>query len=361
MQIHQPLPFQSSSDSHSSLRSPSGNEHSASGRTLSALQGVHHPITSKAPHLLCFEKSVKQGLKADAGCFFMSLSFFFVLLLLQSGHSRVAHPSWHTVSPLFFAFFLSMKRMKPYLLISNDDGYAAKGINELIEALRPHADLLVVAPDGPRSGMGCAITPTVPLTCKLLRDEPGLKVYACSGTPVDCVKVAVNELIERQPDLVIGGINHGDNSSVNSHYSGTMGVATEGALQGFPAIAFSLCDHSPKANFEPLRPYLVDLVFKAIAVGLPPFTCLNVNFPKCDKFKGVRVCRMARSRWCNETDKREHPYAGTYYWLVGDCKELEPQATDTDRWALAHGYVAITPTQLDVTAYELMNVLSDVM
>ncbi len=250
---------------------------------------------------------------------------------------------------------------KPYILISNDDGVSAKGINFLIETLRPIADLLVVAPDSPRSGMGCAITSTVPITVKLLREEEGLKVYSCSGTPVDCVKVAVNNLLERQPDLVVGGINHGDNSSVNSHYSGTMGVVTEGALQGFPAVAFSLCDHSPNADFIPLRPYLVDFVFKTIAVGLPPFTCLNINFPKRPKFEGVRICRMAHSRWCHETERRQHPYGSDYYWLVGNCEELEPEATDTDRWALAHGYVAVTPTQLDTTATGLMEILKNVM
>ncbi len=250
---------------------------------------------------------------------------------------------------------------RPYLLISNDDGYAAKGINFLIDTLRPLADIIVVAPDSPRSGMGCAITPTVPITCRLLKDEPGLKIYACSGTPVDCVKIAINELLERQPDLVIGGINHGDNSSVNSHYSGTMGVATEGALQGFPSIAFSLCDHSANADFTPTKPYLIDLVFKAIAIGLPPYTCLNVNFPKKDKFEGVRICRMAKSRWINETEKRKHPHGGEYYWLVGECKELEPYAKDTDRWALANGFVAITPTQLDVTAVGLVEILKNVL
>ena len=125
-----------------------------------------------------------------------------------------------------FAYFTDMTTNKPFLLISNDDGVTAKGINFLIETLRPVADILVVAPDAPRSGAGCSITPTVPLSLKLLRDEPGLKIYSCTGTPVDCVKMALNVLVDRRPDLIIGGINHGDNSSVNSHYSGTMGVAT---------------------------------------------------------------------------------------------------------------------------------------
>lgn len=248
---------------------------------------------------------------------------------------------------------------RPYLLISNDDGVTARGIQFLIETLHPLADLLVVAPDSPRSGQGCAFTPTQPLTIRLLRQEEGLRVYSCSGTPVDCVKVAVNELLERQPDLVIGGINHGDNSSVNSHYSGTMGVASEGALQGYPSIAFSLCNHSSDADFTPLRQYIVNLVFKTIAMGMPPFTCLNVNFPNRHKFEGVKVCRMAKSRWTDETVRRQHPYGSDYFWLVGECRELEPEATDTDRWALAHGFVAITPTTLDNTSYGLVELLQE--
>ena len=246
---------------------------------------------------------------------------------------------------------------KPYLIISNDDGYTAGGINFLIETLRPLADLLVVAPDQPRSGQGCAFTPTTPLRVKSIREEEGLRIYACNGTPVDCVKIAVNELMERQPDLIIGGINQGDHASVNAHYSGTMGVATEAALQGFPSIAFSLCNHSASADFTPLRPYLIDMTFKAIAMGMPPSTCLNINFPNRPKFEGVKICRMAKSRWVNETVRRTHPYAGDYFWLVGECIDLEPEATDTDRWALAHGYVAVTPTTLDGSATCMIHVL----
>lgn len=249
--------------------------------------------------------------------------------------------------------------MRPYFLISNDDGVQAPGINFLIETLRPVADLLVMAPDSARSGFSSSITASLPLTYKVLRQEEGLTVCSCS-TPVDCVKMALN-LFQRRPDLVIGGINHGDNSSVNAHYSGTMGVAIEGALQGYPSVAFSLCDHSEKADFAPLAPYLVDFSFKAITIGLPPFTCLNINFPKVPKFCGVRICRMARSRWVKEVEERRHPYGGSYSWLVGECEELEPNAEDTDRWALAHGFVAVTPTQLDVTAYELLDVLKGIM
>lgn len=251
--------------------------------------------------------------------------------------------------------------MRPYLLLSNDDGVQAPGLNFLIETLRPYADLLVMAPDSARSGFSCSITSAHPLTYRVLRREEGLTVCACSGTPTDCVKMALNLFPDRKPDLVVGGINHGDNSSVNAHYSGTMGVAIEGALQGYPSVAFSLCDHREDADFSPLRPYLVDFMFKAIAVGLPPFTCLNINFPLAPRFKGVKVCRMARSRWQKEVEHRRHPWGADYYWLVGENVELEPEATDTDRWALAHGYVAVTPTQLDVTARELMEVLQDIL
>lgn len=251
--------------------------------------------------------------------------------------------------------------MRPYLLLSNDDGIQAPGLRFLIDALRPYADLLVMAPDSPRSGFSCSITSAHPIRFHKLQEEEGLTLCSCSGTPADCVKMALNLFPERRPDLIVGGINHGDNSSVNAHYSGTMGVAIEGALQGYPSVAFSLCDHREEADFGPLRPYLVDFMFKAIAMGLPAFTCLNINFPQAEKFKGVKVCRMARSRWQKEVARREHPYGGEYFWLVGECEELEPEADDTDRWALAHGYVAVTPTQLDMTAYGLVDVLKEII
>lgn len=251
--------------------------------------------------------------------------------------------------------------MRPFLLLSNDDGVHARGLRFLIETLRPYADLLVVAPDGPRSGFGCSITSSRPLSIKLLEEDEGLRVYSCSGTPVDCVKMAINLFPERRPDLVIGGINHGDNSSVNTHYSGTMGVATEGAMQGFPAVAFSLCDFSPAADFEPLRPYLIDLMFKAIAVGMPRFTCLNVNFPVAKKFRGIKVCRMGLSHWQKEVAERAHPWGPKYYWLVGERVNLEPEANDTDIYALEQGYITVTPTRLDVTDYGLVDVLKDIL
>ena len=250
-----------------------------------------------------------------------------------------------------------MEPTKPLLLLSNDDGVTARGLNYLIETLAPLADLFVMAPDSPRSGAGCSLTSVNPVSYHVVRDEPGLTICSCSGTPVDCVKLALDQVMDRRPDLVIGGINHGSNASVNAHYSGTMGVVYEGAMKGYPAVAFSLCDHRHDADFTPLRPYLVDIMFKAIAIGLPRFTCLNVNFPLRPKFEGVRVCRMTYSSWDNEYVNCPHPHGGHYYWLTGDNTNLEPAAEDTDLWALDHGYVAITPTQVDVTAHGLIDTL----
>lgn len=281
--------------------------------------------------------------------------------------------------------------MRPLILISNDDGWQAGGINYLIDTLRPIADLLVIAPDGPRSGFACAITTQVPMTLRTIREEEGLTVMACSGSPVDCVKMAFNivlpdlygteddsstcpgkvpYILRRKPDLVVSGINHGDNSSVNTYYSGTMGVVTEGTFQGVPSIGFSLCDMSHKADFSACGEWIVRIVEKVLAEGLPAFTCLNVNFPHISAaipasegdtnatphYKGIRTCRMAKSTWIREVARAQRPGSGsTIYWLTGEVKELEPEATDTDRWALYNGYVAVTPQTLDSTAYDLLS------
>ena len=259
--------------------------------------------------------------------------------------------------------------MRPLILISNDDGYQAGGINYLIDTLRPMADLLVVAPDGPRSGFACAITSQSPLTLRTIREEEGLTVMTCNGSPTDCVKMAFNVVLPklyglapdgytpaRRPDLVLGGINHGDNSSVNTYYSGTMGVVTEGTFHGSPAIGFSLCDQSSRADFSACGEWVVRIVEKVLREGLPPLTCLNVNFPKGDSFRGLRVCRMAHSTWIREMAETTRPGSGQpLYWLTGEVLEYEPEADDTDRWALYHGYVAVTPQTLDCTAYDLLD------
>jgi 5'-nucleotidase len=257
---------------------------------------------------------------------------------------------------------------RPLILISNDDGFQAKGINQLVDMLRDMADILVCAPDSARSGFSCAFSATTPLRLTKQHEEPGVQIWSSNGTPTDCVKLALSQLLHgRKPDLVVGGINHGDNASVNTHYSGTMGVVMEGCMKYIPSIAFSLCDHAEDADFEPLRPYVRQMTAYVLKEGLPKGVCLNVNFPKQGEadgfrtvkgdYRGVRICRMANGSWNNEITTCHHPRGYDYYWMVGHYTDDEPEAQDTDSWALDHGYVAITPTHADVTAYEAMEML----
>ena len=248
-----------------------------------------------------------------------------------------------------------MEKKRPLILISNDDGYHSKGLRSLIEMVSPLADLLVCAPESARSGFSCAFSAVEPLRLKLRRRWEGVDVWSCSGTPVDCVKIALDRLCGgRRPDMVIGGINHGDNASVNSHYSGTMGVTMEGCMKYIPSVAFSLCDHSDDADFAPLAPFVRSITERVLGEGLPRGVCLNVNFPRLKEFKGVRICRMARGTWGNGVVRCVHPHGYDYYWMTGEYTNDEPDADDTDNWALTNGYVAITPTQVDVTDYGMM-------
>lgn len=248
---------------------------------------------------------------------------------------------------------------RPLILIANDDGYKAKGINSLVDMVRDMGDVIVCAPEGGRSGFACAFSATTPLTLTLRHREEGVEVWSCNGTPVDCVKMALAELCPRKPDLVLGGINHGDNASVNTHYSGTMGVTMEGCMKYIPSVAFSLCDYRADADFEPLRPHVRQMVQRVLREGLPTGVCLNVNFPLVPAFQGVKVCRMAKGTWGNEVTRCHHPRGYDYWWMVGQYTNDEPEAADTDNWALGHGYVAITPTQVDVTAYEALANMKD--
>lgn len=247
-----------------------------------------------------------------------------------------------------------MIQSKPLILISNDDGYLAKGINSLAGMVADMADIIVCAPEGARSGKSRAFTMDT-LQMRKVSESEGFQVWSCSGTPVDCIKMAYFQICPRKPDLVLGGINHGDNGSTNAHYSGTVGVVIEGAMKGIPSIAFSLCDYSADADFEPMRPLVRKLVSKVLAEGLPHYVCLNVNFPLVPEIKGVKVCRMAHGHWRKEVIRREHPTHGfPYYWMGGYYQNDEPLAEDTDNWALANGYASITPVTVDITAHEAM-------
>lgn len=252
---------------------------------------------------------------------------------------------------------------RPLILISNDDGYMSKGINCLVDMLRDMADIVVCAPEGARSGYSCAFSAELPLRLNHRHSEEGVDIWSCNGTPVDCVKMALANIVDRWPAMVVGGINHGDNSSVNAHYSGTMGVVLEGCMKYIPSVAFSLCDYREDADFEPMRPLVRSITQRVLKEGLQRGVCLNVNFPlmesKVEGYKGVRVCRMAFGRWVNETVMCHHVRGYDYWWMAGNYVSDEAEAEDTDRWALNHGYVAITPTQIDVTHYGVMQTLKE--
>lgn len=242
---------------------------------------------------------------------------------------------------------------KPLILISNDDGYHAKGINSLINMLRGMGNIIVCAPERGQSGKSRAFsTTTLSLAHRRheVYNDTSIDVWSCSGTPVDCVKMAYAKICPRKANIVIGGINHGDNASTNAHYSGTVGIVIEGAMKGIPSVAFSLCDYDDDADFEPMRHLVQSVVRQVLNDGLPHYICLNINVPK--EWNGeIRNCRMAHGHWRNEVDERKHPGTGKpYYWMTGYYQNDEPEAEDTDAWALAHGYCSVTPLTVDMTA-----------
>lgn len=243
---------------------------------------------------------------------------------------------------------------KPLILVTNDDGITAPGLRTLIHVMNEIGDVVVVAPDSPQSAMGHAITINSTLYCSPINiDDDGDQIeYSCSGTPADCVKLAVNEILNRPPDICISGINHGSNSSINVIYSGTMSAAVEAGIEGIPAIGFSLCDYSWKANFDAVKDYVKKITLSALKNKIPKGVVLNVNFPKLKKeeIKGVRVCRQAKANWVEEFDKRTNPQGRDYYWLTGKFVNYD-KGEDTDEWALANGYVSVVPVQYDLTAH----------
>ena len=244
---------------------------------------------------------------------------------------------------------------KPLILVTNDDGITAPGLRALISLMNDIGDVVVVAPDSPQSGMGHAITLDNTLYSKKVTidiENGAREEYSCSGTPADCVKLALQELLGRRPDICVSGINHGSNSSINVIYSGTMSAAIEAGIEGIPAIGFSLCDYSLEANFEPSRDSIKKIVMEALEKGIPKGVVLNVNIPKLEdeNLKGIKVCRQARANWKEKFDKRISPAGKDYYWLTGEF-ELLDKGEDTDEWALAHGYISVVPTQFDLTAH----------
>ncbi|WP_185853464.1 5'/3'-nucleotidase SurE [Blattabacterium cuenoti] len=249
---------------------------------------------------------------------------------------------------------------KPIILVTNDDGIIAPGIRALVHAMNPLGDVYVVAPNKPQSGVGHAITMNTVLYCDSVKiDNGNQKEWECSGTPVDCVKLAINKILPRKPDICVSGINHGSNSSINIMYSGTVSAVIEASIEGIPSVGFSLLDFDWNADFEPSKKYVYRIVKKILYNPIPEkIISLNVNIPKLKKeqIKGIKICRQAGSKWKESFDKRSNPKGRTYYWLVGDFVNFD-EKIDTDEWALKNGYVSIVPIQFDLTNYPILNVL----
>ncbi|WP_306354057.1 5'/3'-nucleotidase SurE [Flavobacterium sp. '19STA2R22 D10 B1'] len=251
-------------------------------------------------------------------------------------------------------------KKRPLILVTNDDGISAPGIRALISVMKEIGDVVVVAPDSPQSAMGHAITINSTLYINEISvDNEHLKEYSCSGTPVDCVKLAVNEILKRKPNLCVSGVNHGSNSSINVIYSGTMSAAVEAGIEGIPAIGFSLLDYNWNADFEAIKSFIKKITLEVLENGLPDGVVLNVNFPKLkeDEIKGIKVCRQAKASWVERFDKRKTPHNRDYYWLTGEFVNQD-QGEDTDEWALAHGYISLVPVQFDLTAHHVIQNLN---
>lgn len=250
---------------------------------------------------------------------------------------------------------------KPLILVTNDDGITAPGIRALIKMMNEIGEVYVIAPDSPQSGMGHAITVDSTLFCEKVKIDDGPqsdREWACSGTPVDCVKLGINRILPRRPDICVSGINHGSNSSINVIYSGTMSAAVEAGVDGIPAIGFSLCDFSYSADFFAAKKYIQQIVRSAIENKMKKSMILNVNIPKLpeQELKGIRVCRQAKAVWQEEYDQRKDPRGRTYFWLTGKFVNLD-SGDDTDERALEEGYISVVPIQYDMTAHDYISVV----
>lgn len=241
---------------------------------------------------------------------------------------------------------------KPLILVVNDDGITAGGIRSLIEVAAEFGEVCVVAPDSPQSAMGHAITVHNILRLHEVDDVPGIKEYSCTGTPVDCVKLAIYRVLKRRPDLLISGINHGANNSINVIYSGTMSAAVEGAVEGIPSIGFSLLDHSLGADFTASKVIARKIIASTLENGMPEGVCLNVNIPKIPlgEIKGIRICRQAKAFWEDDFQPRKDPAGRIYYWITGQLVNHDV-GDDTDVWALDNNFVSVVPVQYDLTAH----------
>ncbi|SDD15044.1 5'/3'-nucleotidase SurE [Niabella drilacis] len=243
---------------------------------------------------------------------------------------------------------------EPIILVTNDDGIAAAGIRNLVEAMKGLGKIVVVAPDKPQSGMGHAITIGHPLRLYEVELFEGVRAFSCSGTPVDCVKLAVDKILHRKPDICVSGINHGANHSINVIYSGTMSAAMEAAIESIPAVGFSLLDYGAEPDFAASRHYARLIVEKMLRKKQPRHFLLNVNIPKApaEQLKGYKICKQAYAKYQEKFIERKDPHGRKYYWLTGEFVNFD-KSKDTDVWALANNYVSVVPVEFDLTDYGL--------
>lgn len=255
-----------------------------------------------------------------------------------------------------------MKR--PLIFITNDDGVNARGLRAVIDVARKFGRVLVIAPETPQSGKSHSITMYRPLHLYRMEDTGDLTIYSCTGTPVDCVKMAFDHVFSDElPSLSISGINHGSNSAINVLYSGTMGAAIEASFYGRPSVGLSLDDHRSEADFEVAARFAEKLIPELLAMDIREQFCLNVNVPKGgpEEVRGYRICRQNKGFWKERFFCRQDPHGRDYFWLTGNFENSEPAAEDTDEWALANGYISVVPIQVDLTNYPQMRMLEDII
>ncbi len=245
-----------------------------------------------------------------------------------------------------------MNKEKPVILVTNDDGIQAKGILTLADTLKEFGKVIVVAADKSFSAMSHAITVKDPLRLKDKGEKDGIHFYQTNGTPADCVKLALHFILKHKPDLIVSGINHGTNSSTSVHYSGTLGAAREGCLNGVPSIGFSLLNHDADADFSESTRVVKSVVSETLNKGIEEGTFLNVNIPDSKKLAGIKHCRQGKGKWIEEFVEREDPRGEKYYWLTGHFKNLEPEATDTDEYFLDNNFATVVPCKIDITDFD---------
>lgn len=248
---------------------------------------------------------------------------------------------------------------RPVILVTNDDGITAPGIHALVAAVRDLGQVVVVAPDSPQSGMGHAITIGHPLRLDKVDVFEGIEAYQCSGTPVDCVKLARDKVLHRKPDICVSGVNHGSNASINIIYSGTMSAAMEAAIEGVPSAGFSLLDHRFDADFSVAKTVANTIARKMLSGTMPEHLLLNVNIPNVDaaSFKGLKLCRQAYAKWAENFDRRVDPRGRDYYWMTGQFVNMD-EGGDTDIQALDEGYASVVPVKFDLTDLQVKNWLA---